>query len=696
MTKHSTHSPFDPTLVPEPLRRLPQWVCWRVAHRRGMPTKVPVNPKTGANASTTESNTWASFEEALESCATNGYAGIGFVFTAADPFVGIDLDDCISEDGTVSAEAIDILRRLGSYSEISPSGRGIKCIIEGRKPEWAGCRTSRVTGMRQIEVYEIGRYFTITTNRLPHMAPSIRACQAELDSLCAELWSPGQRRKRSAGSAQIEGVGPLLLTGDRSPPPEKFGILIQTSIDFPLTWRRQRHDLRDQTPSGYDLALAYAALAAGWTDQEAVDLMIAWRREHRAPEKLREDYYRRTLAKAKASVAASGLDGSIGSAGAPVPEPEPEPSFEGPLGVTLTALEIGRTPRRLSVRFRIERDGELIARVVHGSDTAGGVKQALCGIVEVLEEKGTLVDQKSRLAMKNWVGGLLTTESLQAMREQLERRRAAIVQSEGGEGPLMRERVVEVTREIYDLRFQEPGQRGGQVLWSELEGRAISHGEFARAVHPLLLNQLASCRDYPEATEGDPSRDLRHVHLVLSLAWAAHLRMLPTEVKADDLGPTSKAAARCRRMLVDFWTVPETWIVTKDSEGRQHTERMSLASRVRNLPHASTRGWEPILRGVNAFYRRDRDLLWLALRYDALRTALKGLRFDALTDQESLIKLMTRYGLLAEGDDVPPLRDPRGKTPAIAVLSQEFTSHVIEFTDPEPAPREGLDNGIEP
>jgi hypothetical protein len=71
------------------------------------------------------------------------------------------------------------------------------------------------------------------------------------------------------------------------------------------SWNHAREDLPDQSPSSYDLSLASMAVAAGWDDQETVDLLIACRRFNHCPPKLRVDYYERTLTKARSSSEAS-------------------------------------------------------------------------------------------------------------------------------------------------------------------------------------------------------------------------------------------------------------------------------------------------------------------------------------------------------------------------------------------------------
>src|SRR5215217_8484941 len=80
--------------TPEELRRRPQWVVWRYEQREGKFTKVPYNPSTGRRVDTTDMLSWCAFGEALDAVESGGYSGVGFVFCSADPYVGIDLDEC--------------------------------------------------------------------------------------------------------------------------------------------------------------------------------------------------------------------------------------------------------------------------------------------------------------------------------------------------------------------------------------------------------------------------------------------------------------------------------------------------------------------------------------------------------------------------------------------------------------------------
>lgn len=143
--------------IPEELQRLNQWVVWRYEETlEGKPTKVPYNPRSGALASTTNSETWSSFDICVAAVAADvGYSGIGFVFTETDPYCGIDCD--ATDDETARQRQWKVFQHFHSYSELSPSGQGLHIIIKGRLPG-SGRRRSH------IEVYDKGRFFTFTGN----------------------------------------------------------------------------------------------------------------------------------------------------------------------------------------------------------------------------------------------------------------------------------------------------------------------------------------------------------------------------------------------------------------------------------------------------------------------------------------------------------------------------------------------------
>ncbi len=156
-----TSTPMKPPTIeniPPQLSERPQWICWRIEEREGRPTKVPYQAKALAKASSADSKTWSSLDEALKALRRyESYDGVGFVFSSADPFVGIDLDDCRGPDtGEIAPWAqkiIDAFREEG-YVEASPSGTGVHIIIEAALDE--------PVKTKHVEIYSQARFFTIT------------------------------------------------------------------------------------------------------------------------------------------------------------------------------------------------------------------------------------------------------------------------------------------------------------------------------------------------------------------------------------------------------------------------------------------------------------------------------------------------------------------------------------------------------
>ena len=182
--------PHDVERIPHELRPYPQWVGWKIVNvtsgsgrrttcRR---TKQPIDWHRGsATASVTEPKEWTSFEHARERSNHYQFYGMGFVFTADDPYVGIDLDKCRNpETGVIEPWALAIVEAFGTYTEPSPSGTGVHIIGRGIIP---GDRNR--TG--QIEMYDRGRFFTMSGNPLDGYG-QITDCQDALDTFYAETF----------------------------------------------------------------------------------------------------------------------------------------------------------------------------------------------------------------------------------------------------------------------------------------------------------------------------------------------------------------------------------------------------------------------------------------------------------------------------------------------------------------------------
>jgi len=82
-------------------------------------------------------------------------------------------------------------------------------------------------------------------------------------------------------------------------PEEMLQAWMRDDMRFKNTWLRQRHDLKDQSNSGYDMALADFGVDAGLSEQLIVDLIVHHRCFHNRRARNRVDYYQRTIAKAE-------------------------------------------------------------------------------------------------------------------------------------------------------------------------------------------------------------------------------------------------------------------------------------------------------------------------------------------------------------------------------------------------------------
>jgi hypothetical protein len=179
--------------VPDSLTELDQWIVWRYESRDGgKATKVPYQTN-GSHASSTDAKKWCSWNKALTAWREHPghWSGTGFVFSPGDPFVGIDLDQCLDAAGRLKEWAQPIIERFfDTYAEVSPSGHGMKIWAKGRLP---GGGAAFPLGDGRVEIYDKARYFTVTGNHWAGHMFDVEEHQADLDWLLA-LSPHGQKK----------------------------------------------------------------------------------------------------------------------------------------------------------------------------------------------------------------------------------------------------------------------------------------------------------------------------------------------------------------------------------------------------------------------------------------------------------------------------------------------------------------------
>lgn len=139
-----------------------QWAVWMSHWQEGRdkPSKKPYNGGRRP-IGTDDVDSWLSFDEARKLYEGGDYDGVGVLLSSLPGFIGIDVDDCLDDDGHVlpdSKELIKAFQQLGGYIEFSPSGKGLRQFIKGKLP--SGYKEKAAWG----EIYDYGatRYLTMT------------------------------------------------------------------------------------------------------------------------------------------------------------------------------------------------------------------------------------------------------------------------------------------------------------------------------------------------------------------------------------------------------------------------------------------------------------------------------------------------------------------------------------------------------
>ncbi len=212
-----------------------RWVAWRNELRGGKPTKMPYAPNGGkARADPATWGTRAEAEATAKRIVDGKGGGIGFQLgdLGVDLHLGgLDLDSCIADDGALAPWGADILSAVPTYTERSPSGRGLKMFFYiasedvrpfldriGVRPDAWGARRS-VPGQDgrdhgpAIEVYLAGRYFAVTEDVWPGTPETLSTLDATALDRLSRLIPPlnsarvngrnGTDNSRSATAFQI-------------------------------------------------------------------------------------------------------------------------------------------------------------------------------------------------------------------------------------------------------------------------------------------------------------------------------------------------------------------------------------------------------------------------------------------------------------------------------------------------------------
>lgn len=206
--------------VPEELRKLKNWVCWKAVpderSHSGI-SKKPINAVTGEYAKSNDPSTWTDFQTAVS--ASVHFAGIGFMF-GNSPYFGVDLDDMPEDledyrNGGADNRIAEFVHELQSYAEYSQSGNGIHIICRGTLPKGARHK-------KPVEMYETGRFFVMSGNPCSQYK-AITDCTESIKPLHAKYLGGGREpAPRIAHQVNLASVNDIINAAENAKNGDKF------------------------------------------------------------------------------------------------------------------------------------------------------------------------------------------------------------------------------------------------------------------------------------------------------------------------------------------------------------------------------------------------------------------------------------------------------------------------------------------
>lgn len=174
--------------IPLELAAQKYWIVYKLLppDDKGKIQKIPINPTSSPTDPTSndynDPECWMSLKGAMTfiKYSMSYDYGVGFFFHSTNPFIGIDFDHCLDEQGNIIDQRVKYwVTELDSYTEVSVSGTGLHVIVRGEHPK----------GIRRAwaEIYPHGRFFAITGDTLADFPLEVRERQEQVTALAAVL-----------------------------------------------------------------------------------------------------------------------------------------------------------------------------------------------------------------------------------------------------------------------------------------------------------------------------------------------------------------------------------------------------------------------------------------------------------------------------------------------------------------------------
>jgi hypothetical protein len=598
--------------IPAELQALDQWVLWRYEWKpperkqKGKWDKVPYTA-SGWKADSTRPETWATFGQVKAAYEAHGrgqlggsddaggWDGIGFVPLPENNLTVVDLDKCRDKDtGDVEPWAAAVVGKMDTYAEASPSGTGLRVVAFGHKPDHERSKKG------PVEVYDGltkegksgGRYLTFTGHRLDRCPATVNERQPQVEALYHETF----------GKPRTPPAAPRAGANGAADPAAVFraeaGITEEEAL--PTEARAQLDKLVRECGSAPDRSKADYNLCC-WAIRQGIGKEVVWARlQHIGKTGERGwKYFSDTWDNAEADVEHSGTSAPVADGTGTTRFPSSPPPALPPHtlgGVTLRPENPRRTCSKVSVAVVVtDAAGETVGRLSF-SDSVNGQKEA----AKALRKFEPNADP-SPVVCK-----ILAEASAAAAAADRQR-------SAGKRGPTIASILEAKVPGCFDLAF-----RCTRGAYSNKRGEEVTAADFVRFTPPWLRRECLKATDCPRYDNGEVNRLLllKFIKAELEGLWAGIVEKLPTEEGAN-VGPTSPAAKRFKRVLVEALTDPIQFEVEKTAvgtggTGQVYAARTSLIERIRDQAAEYTSGpkqptkrepWRRVQKAFDAWWK---------------------------------------------------------------------------------------------
>ena len=173
--------------IPQELQHHDRWVLWQSQPRGNGLAKVPVWPNKQF-ASVNNPERWSSFDDVWSAYQSGRFSGLGFCL-AGDGLVLVDYDS--AGDRLEPSDLGDF--EVRGWTERSPSGNGLHTVVIARKPVMECRFKPRNSKIKEVEVYDRDRYFTVTGHTVGDCS-ELWDNQVDIDRLCRNFPQKHQAR----------------------------------------------------------------------------------------------------------------------------------------------------------------------------------------------------------------------------------------------------------------------------------------------------------------------------------------------------------------------------------------------------------------------------------------------------------------------------------------------------------------------